>query len=232
MFVGMLYFIARGWGIDNDRRQKFYIATILIAAIAFSNYLAMATGFALIEVEVGGEALDIYWARYTDWLFTTPLLLYDLSLLAGADRNTIATLVGINSLMIGTGAVATLIGGEQAFATETVRLIFWGVSTAFLLVELYILFDALTTQASTLSGAVQSKFTTLRNMLIVLWLVYPVWWLIGTEGLGAVGLNIETAGFAVLDVTAKIIFGFILLQSHELLDEAGTATEAAAPADD
>ena len=220
MFVGMLYFIARGWGIDDDRRQKFYIATILIAAIAFSNYLAMATGFALIEVEVGGTTLDIYWARYTDWLFTTPLLLYDLALLAGADRNTIATLVGINSLMIGTGAVATLIGGEQAFATETVRLIFWGVSTAFLLVELYILFDALTTQASTLSGAVQSKFTTLRNMLIVLWLVYPVWWLIGTEGLGAVGLNIETAGFAVLDVTAKIIFGFILLQSHAVLDEA------------
>jgi bacteriorhodopsin len=231
MFVGMLYFIARGWGIKDERRQKFYIATILIAAIAFANYLAMATGFALIEVTVGGETLDIYWARYSDWLFTTPLLLYDLALLAGADRNTIATLVGINSLMIGTGAVATL-----AQTNVLNRLIFWGVSTGFLLVELYILFDTLTEQARSLSGAAQSKFTTLRNVLIALWLVYPVWWLVGTESTlflsGTQGLVIETAGFAVLDVTAKIIFGFILLQSHEVLDAAGAATEAASPADD
>ena len=39
MFLGMLYFIARGWSVNDQRRQKFYIATIMIAAIAFVNYL-------------------------------------------------------------------------------------------------------------------------------------------------------------------------------------------------
>ncbi|MFB6223701.1 MAG: bacteriorhodopsin [Haloarcula sp.] len=29
MFLGMLYFIARGWGETDSRRQKFYIATIV-----------------------------------------------------------------------------------------------------------------------------------------------------------------------------------------------------------
>ena len=229
MFLGMVYFIARGWGETDSRRQKFYIATILIATIAFVNYLAMALGYGLTTVEVGGTELDIYWARYTDWLITTPLLLYDLALLAGADRNTIATLVGLDVLMIATGAVATLAGGwtgDGVLAAEARRLIWWGVSTGFLLVLLYFLFGSLTAQASRLSGSVRSKFSLLRNMILVLWLVYPVWWLIGTEGFAAIDLYVETAGFAVLDLTAKIGFGFILLRSHAILDEAGAAAGA------
>jgi bacteriorhodopsin len=228
MFLGMVYFIARGWGVQDERRQKFYIATIFITAIAFMNYLAMALGYGLTTVMVGGEEIPIYWARYTDWLFTTPLLLYDLGLLAGADRNTIATLVGLDVAMIGTGAVATLTGdlSGAAVGTGAQRLIWWGVSTALLLVLVVFLFGNLTQQARKLSGDAQSKFTLLRNLVTVIWLVYPVWWLVGTEGLNAVGLGIETAGFMVLDIVAKVGFGFILLSSHAILDEAKSATDA------
>jgi bacteriorhodopsin len=233
MLLGMMYFIARGWGVQDDRRQKFYIATIFICAIAFANYLAMALGYGLTEVTVAGETLDIYWARYTDWLFTTPLLLYDLALLAGADRNTITTLVGLDVLMIGTGAVATLTGtGTELVGAEFARLIWWGVSTGFLLVLLYILFGKLTSQAKSLSGDARGTFSTLRNMILVLWLVYPVWWLVGTEGINAVGLGVETAGFMVLDLTAKVGFGFVLLRSHSILDDAAHQAAAGAPADD
>ena len=112
MLLGTGYFVARGWGVSDPRRQKFYIATIMITAIAFVNYLAMALGYGATIIDlsaIGGESEQlIYWARYTDWLFTTPLLLYDLALLAGADRNTIATLVGLDVMMILTGLVATL----------------------------------------------------------------------------------------------------------------------------
>ncbi len=35
----------------------------------------MFFGFGLTEVElVNGRVIDVYWARYADWLFTTPLL--------------------------------------------------------------------------------------------------------------------------------------------------------------
>jgi len=228
----MVYFIARGWGVQDERRQKFYIATIFITAIAFMNYLAMALGYGLTTVMVGGEEIPIYWARYTDWLFTTPLLLYDLGLLAGADRNTIATLVGLDVAMIGTGAVATLTGDLSGAAVDTgaQRLIWWGVSTALLLVLVVFLFGNLTQQARKLSGDAQAKFTLLRNLVTVIWLVYPVWWLVGTEGLNAVGLGIETAGFMVLDLVAKVGFGFILLSSHAILDEAKTVSDAASGA--
>ncbi|HMB49900.1 MAG TPA: bacteriorhodopsin, partial [Natronoarchaeum rubrum] len=78
MFLATVYFVARGSGVEEERRKKFYIVTTFITAIAFVNYLAMALGFGLTEVTVAGEALPIYWARYTDWILTTPLLLYDL----------------------------------------------------------------------------------------------------------------------------------------------------------
>jgi bacteriorhodopsin len=237
----MLYFIAKGWGVQNERRQKFYIVTIFIAAIAFVNYLSMALGFGLTTFEVGGTELDIYWARYTDWMFTTPLLLYDLALLAGADRNTIATLVGLDVAMIGTGALATLtqdfvsdgsVVDPDVLSIGAYRLIWWGVSTAFLLVLLYFLFGALSDKARQLPSETQSTFSTLRLMILVLWLIYPVWWIIGSEGMlgdpGIISLQVETAGFMVLDLTAKIGFGIILLRSHDVLDAAGSSSAAAA----
>ena len=228
MFLGMIYFIARGWGETDRRRQEFYIVTIFITAIAFTNYLMMALGFGLTTVTVGGEELPIYWARYTDWLFTTPLLLIDLGLLAGANRNQIATLVGLDALMIGTGAIATLTAEGGLLSAAGDRVIWWGVSTGFLLVLLYFLYGTLTDEAQRLPPSAQSTFTTLRNLIVVVWLVYPVWWLIGTEGLGRIGLGIETAGFMVLDLTAKVGFGIILLSSREVLDAAGEAAEAGA----
>ena len=233
MFLGTMYFVARGWGETNRRRQEFYIVTIFITAIAFTNYLAMALGFGLTSVMVGGESVPIYWARYTDWFFTTPLLLIDLALLAGANRNEIASLVGLDMLMIGTGVLATLSGGSFAvfgLGDGARRLIWWGVSTGFLLVLLYFLYGSLDEKAQRLSGEAASTFSTLRTLIVVVWLVYPVWWIVGTEGLSVVGLPIETAGFMVLDLVAKVGFGFILLSSREVLDaaaEVGAGAEAA-----
>ncbi|MFB6152379.1 MAG: bacteriorhodopsin [Haloarculaceae archaeon] len=232
MLLGMLYFLVRGWGEKNEKRQEFYIVTIFITAIAFVNYLAMALGFGITEVTVAGETIPIYWGRYTDWFFTTPLLLVDLGLLAGANRNQLATLVGLDMLMIGTGAVATLSGGGftvlGAFDDSARRLVWWGVSTGFLLALLYFLFGTLSQQAQQLSSDVGAKFAQLRNLIVVIWLVYPAWWLVGTEGLSLIGLGVETAGFMVLDLTAKVGFGFLLLSSRQVLDDVASSAGAAA----
>ena len=232
MFVGMVYFIARGWGETDERRQEFYIVTIFITAIAFVNYLAMALGFGLTIIEIGNEELPIYWARYTDWFFTTPLLLLDLGLLAGANRNQLASLVGLDMLMIGTGAVATLTAGAGVLSVGARRLVWWGVSTGFLLVLLYMLYGTLDDKVDQLGPDVRSTFSTLRTLIVVVWLIYPVWWLVGTEGLNVVGINIETAGFMVLDLVAKVGFGIILLSSREALDAVSSAASTRAAADD
>jgi bacteriorhodopsin len=137
MTIGTLYFVGRGRGVRDREMQQFYIATIFITTIAAAMYLLMATGFGLTEVEVGNQTLDIYWARYADWVFTTPLLLFDLSLLAGADRNTLATLIGLDVFMIATGLVAAL------EPTPAFRIVWWGISTGALLALLYVLVGTL-----------------------------------------------------------------------------------------
>ncbi|MFC4359148.1 bacteriorhodopsin [Halobium salinum] len=226
MTVGTLYFIGRGRGVRDPEMQKFYIATIFITTIAASMYLLMATGFGLIQVNVAGEPLDIYWARYADWVFTTPLLLFDLALLAGANRNTIATLVGLDVFMIATGVIAAL------EPTPAYRILWWGISTGALLVLLYVLVGTLSEQARTKSAEVASLFGTLRNLTIALWLLYPVVWILGTEGtIGVLPLYWETAAFMVLDLSAKVGFGVLLLRSRSVLEAATKPTATGATAD-
>lgn len=218
MTIGTLYFIGRGRGVRDREMQQFYIATIFITTIAGAMYLLMATGFGLTEVTVGNEMLDIYWARYADWVFTTPLLLFDLALLAGANRNTIATLIGLDVFMIVTGVIA-------AFeSTASYRILWWGISTGALLVLLYILVGTLSEKAQQKSAEVSQLFGQLRNLIIVLWLLYPVVWILGTEGtIGALPLYWETAAFMVLDLSAKVGFGVVLLRSRSVLEAATTS---------
>lgn len=238
MFLGMVYFIARGWNVTDPRMKKFYIVTTFIAGIAFTNYLSMATGFGVIDLAPfieGRDSLPIYWARYTDWILTTPLLLYDLALLAGADRETISTLIGLDVMMIITGLVATLTVAPidaLGFDAEGHRILWWGVSTGFFVVLVYYLFSGLSERVAQMDGDTKSTFNTLRYMILVLWTAYPVWWLIGSEGLEVVSLPIETAGFMVLDLTAKVGFGIILLRSHSILESSPTPSGEAATADD
>jgi bacteriorhodopsin len=227
MTLGMLAFIARGWGVTDEEQQRFYVLTIFIPATAAVAYFAMATGFGLTEITVNGQALDIYWARYADWLITTPLLLIDLALLAQASRNTIYTLVGLDVLMIVTGLVGALA------STPAVRIVWWGISTALLLFLLFFLVQSLNEAASRQTESVRNLTTTLRNMLIVLWLAYPVVWILGTEGtIGLIPLYVETAAFMVLDLTAKVGFGFVLLRSHSVLDEVAHTDSAPSAAVD
>ena len=224
MALGTLAFIAMGAGEKDEKKQEFFIITIFISAIAAVSYFSMYMGFGLIEVNVGGEVLDIYWARYADWLFTTPLLLLDLALLAGASRNTIATLVGLDVAMIITGLVGALATEGAAF-----RIAWWGISCGFFVALLYILVSTLSQNAAQKSGDVAALFSTLRNLVIVLWTAYPIVWIIGTEGtLGLIPLPVETAAFMVLDLAAKVGFGFILLRSRDVLDQATAPSAQAA----
>jgi bacteriorhodopsin len=231
MLLGTVYFIAKGWGVTDPQEQEFYIITILVPGIAAASYLSMLFGFGLTTVTVPGSPvgpeLDIYWARYADWLFTTPLLLLDLGLLAGADRNTIAGLIGLDAFMIVTGLVGAL---TKVF---TFRFVWWTVSTIAFLFILYYLYGALSSRMDEMDEDTKSTFSTLRTLVVVLWSAYPVLWLVGTEGAGLVNLYIETLGFMVLDVTAKVGFGFILLRSRAITgDIEAPEPSAGTPADD
>ena len=222
MMLGMVYFLAQGWGVEDPRRKEFYIITTLIPGIAAASYLSMFFGFGLTEVPLEtGRVVDVYWARYADWLFTTPLLLLDIGLLAGASNRDIGALVGLDAFMIVTGLAATLMKVVVA------RYAFWTISTIAMLLLLYFLFAVFTEAASDLDEDAKGTFNVLRNLILVAWTLYPILWLIGTEGAGVVNLYVETLLFMILDVTAKVGFGFILLRSRAITDEGSAPTPSA-----
>lgn len=221
MGLGTIYFMIRAKGVEDPDAKKFYAITTLVPAIAFAMYLSMLLGYGLTMVPFGGEEHPIYWARYADWLFTTPLLLLDLALLVDADRGTILALVGADGLMIGTGLIGALTQVYQY------RFIWWAVSTVAMLYILYVLFFGFTTKANEMRQEVGSTFRVLRNLTVVLWSAYPVVWLVGSEGLGVVPLNLETLLFMVLDVSAKVGFGILLLRSRAIFGEASAPEPSA-----
>jgi bacteriorhodopsin len=123
-------------------------------------YLAMATGYAvsLVPLQGGGE-VHMFWGRYVDWLITTPLLLFELALFADADRDVIATLVGLDAFMIATGLIAGFT------KVPAYRYLWWIVSTGAFLVVLYGIVSTLTDSAQGLSPTARDDFGTLRNLL-------------------------------------------------------------------
>lgn len=194
----------------------FHVITAVITGMAALSYLLMATGPGAVLLE-GGRIF--YYFRYIDWLVTTPLLLVDLALLALVNpaRNTgfVIGLIVLDVLMILTGLLAGSLGPGVGGG-------FWFVvSTIFMIAVLYLVATRLFSEASRQGGAAQQVFRTLALLTLVLWSLYPVVWLLGTEGFGAVGSTGEVLLFLILDILAKIAFGFLLLTNREALSQAG-----------
>ena len=208
------YFILLGTQAQAGART-FHVITAIITGTAAFSYLMMATG-------AGATLLDgdriFYYFRYIDWLITTPLLLVDLALLAlvNPSRNTgfVIGLIGLDVFMILTGLLAGSLG--PGFGGG-----FWFVvSTIAMIVLLYLVATRLFSEAARQGGAAQQVFGTLAILTLVLWSLYPVVWLLGTEGFGAVGSTGEVLLFLILDILAKIGFGILLLTNREALGQA------------
>lgn len=195
----------------DSEHQHHYIASTVIVLWAGVWYVVMATGGGITLVDgPGGEPVIFYYARYIDWTLTTPLLLLGLLWVAGNGslsrlRQTAFYIVIADVLMILTGVVAGATGGF-------ISGLFFVISTLFFLLVLYLLWGPVRAEAS--EGETEGGFGLFYNlavMLTVLWVLYPVVWLIGTEGAGLATEGTEVFFFAVLDVLAKIAFGAILL---------------------
>jgi bacteriorhodopsin len=99
---------------------------------------------------------------------------------------------------------------------------FWFVvSTVAMVALLYLLYTRLFSEAQGRPQSVQSVFRTLAILTVVLWSLYPIVWLLGTEGFSAVGSTTEVLLFLILDFLAKIGFGLLLTNRKALGEAAG-----------
>ncbi|KAI0521845.1 hypothetical protein F5B22DRAFT_506121 [Xylaria bambusicola] len=218
MGISSLAFYAMAMRVPVQKRL-FHIITAFITTTAFLSYYAMATGSGVdfhttvikeSKLHVITEVVkrQVFWARYVDWSLTTPLLLLDLSLLAGLNGASILVLMFSDIVMILTGLFA-------AFSHHEAQG--WGWYAFACLAYLNIVYQLGYKgryAVANKDNKTKAFFGAISLFTLLLWTIYPVVWGIA-DGSRMVNVDGEIIAYAVLDILAKPVFGFWLLLTHD-----------------
>ena len=202
MAGGALLFVA--WSRDPRGVPLWeYLVAAFIPVWSGLAYLAMALG--LGTAEVAGQTT--YWARYADWVVTTPLLLTALWMTATTrtekrpHASTLALLVGADVVMILCGLVGDLSEGPA-------RYVFYGVGVAALVLIFWIVWSPLR-RVSRHDAEVAGVYDKTALYLALFWVGYPLTWILGPSGVGAIGQTADTVLFVLLPVFSKVGFSIL-----------------------
>lgn len=225
--VGIIGFCIIGFRATPKGRGHF-VAKILVVITALSSYIALAFGQG---TQAAGESTYFGFARYVDWAVTTPLLLLGLALLAiPRARDALPLVLGLMAVdlyMIVTGLFAGLSNEDR-----WVWLVWFIISSIAFVVIYAIIFGPLAQRAKhkveegeamkrsndpveRYLGALHSGegkwFAPMAAFLGLVWLVYPVNYFLSEQGINVYGHPTSDAIYTISDVTAKVIYGFVLL---------------------
>jgi len=225
MLIATIGFLALSWTVPAAKRL-YHSITTLIVIIATLSYFAMATNMGIRFHHVGIKEphdhgipptfkhvhREVYYARYIDWLLTTPLLLLDLSLLAGLNGATIFSAIVADVIMIITGLFSSFAARKGPK---------WGWYAIACIAYLWVLYTMLftaRTAANAKGKKVSSFYTQIAVYTLVVWTAYPIVWAIA-GGSRILSVDGEIIAYGVLDVLAKGVFGAWLLYTHARLPE-------------
>ncbi|SCZ90620.1 BZ3500_MvSof-1268-A1-R1_Chr9g10899 [Microbotryum saponariae] len=147
-----------------------------------------------VAVGVDRPTRSIWYARYIDWVITTPLLLLELLLATGLPLTEIFTTIFLDEVMIVTGLLGALVSSKYKWG------LFFGC-----VAELYIWWMLLLParkSANNLGGSFPKMYATSASILSALWLLYPVAWGLADGG-NVITPTSEMVFYGVLDVLAK-----------------------------
>lgn len=198
-------------GITRKVNTMSHVLCFFTAVLSAASYYAMWSGMGVIFKTIDTTPRVIFWARYMDWVVTGPLMIACLAMLSKADLVTLVFMMGNTILMV----LSSLVG---AMTVAPFKYMWWLASVAFWIILCYLLLMRLY-NAEGYGGAL---LKTLTWLTIIVWTVYPLIWMLGSEGSGALGLSQQVGLLTVTDLVAKVGFCFYLL-SH--LDEGAEAEE-------
>ncbi|MFC7250118.1 bacteriorhodopsin [Halomicroarcula sp. GCM10025324] len=214
--------LAYGYRLVPESTRRHYLLLVAIPGIAIVAYALLVLGVGELQTATH----TVYATRYADWFLTTPINVLFLGLFARADRGDIVKLVVLQALTIVFGFAGAMVAGLLSYGLFAIgALLFAGV--------VYLLYGTIENAArAAVSDIELSLYRTLRNFVVVLWLVYPVVWLLGMAGIGL--LDVETASLVIsyLDVVTKVGFGLIAMYGLSTISARGETSAPTMPADD
>jgi len=193
----------------NLRWQVVYSLNFFICAIAAALYLAMIfkQGFTYID---GRPA---YLTRYLTWTFSTPLTIILLSYLGRTSILIAASMVGADVYMIVAGFVATI-------STKPISNIWYIISCGAYLGLAYLLLRRYRQQAERQYPRSKKVFYRLLTVHLGIWTAYPIVWILASTGFNVIDSTTGSACYTILDIAAKVGFGFLALNSLKQLEQA------------
>jgi bacteriorhodopsin len=219
MAIGALHF----WALSRDPKgvpQYEYLVAIFIPIWSGLAYMAMALGQG--KVEAAGQIA--HYARYVDWIVTTPLLLLSLSWTAmqfiKKDWTLIGFLMSTQVVVITTGLIADL--SER----DWVRYLWYICGVVAFLVVLWGIWGPLRAKSKSQNQELSDLHDKLTVYFTVLWVGYPIAWIIGPSGFGWVNQDIDTLLFCVLPFFSKVGFSFLDLHGLRSLNSRQLETGA------
>ena len=178
----------------------------MVTFIAATAYLAMALG---VGNYLSTDGTIVYFARYIDWSITTPILLAGLVMIAFHEYGPSSQMNGYLTAIIGLDVIMVVTGLLSSLAdTPLVKTIWFVWSCVAFLGVLFLLWRPLrkiaATRALTTAGGYYKNIT----LLTLVWLIYPIVFLVGPEGLHIISDSASVWSFLVLDVIAKVFYAF------------------------
>jgi sensory rhodopsin len=191
----------------------------LITFIAAVHYFYMRDYWAAsMAWDPIGEGDSPTFFRYVDWLLTVPLMCVEFYLIlkvAGAKKSLMWRLIFLSVIMLVTGYL-----GETVFSKQAA--LWGGISGAAYFIIVYdIWFGKAKKLAEAAGGSVLSAHKTLCWFVLVGWAIYPLGYMLGTEGwyndfLGKGSVDVV---YNIADAINKIGFGLVIynlaIQSSE-----------------
>jgi bacteriorhodopsin len=184
-------------------QYKYLIHTFVVV---WSGLAYSAIAFGQGTVEIGGET--VYFARYVDWVVSTPLLLLSLVLTGKytlkLEGSITAGLLGSQVIMILTGLVADLSPAENRW--------YWYIAGCVALLVVYrLMWKELYEKAKIQGPELTQAYKASAIFLSVQWLLYPLVWALGAPGLGLFGELLTSVLFIILPIVSKAGFAFFNL---------------------
>jgi sensory rhodopsin len=210
MLTMVVLFAYFGLKIKKELRYIFYIA-IWIPIIASLAYLCMTLGIGKLKI----DGHSVYLTRYLDWLITTPLIIVCLSLVVLPKKNKlilISEMVAIDILMIVSGIAALYVDSYSKY-------ILFFVSSVFFIIMYLMISQNLRVSSKEKPYAVKMLFERLFTFISTIWAFYPIIWVLSFQGLNLIDSVTEVMIYFLLDISAKGIFGYLLLSDKETIEK-------------
>lgn len=191
----------------NERWRTSMLVSGLITFIAAVHYYYMRDFFV-----ASGDSPTFF--RYVDWLLTVPLMCVEFYLItkkAGGKIGTMWKLIFASVIMLVTGYIGEAIYGDVSASWV------WGLISgiAYFYIVYLVWAGEIAKLANNAGGAVRKANNVLAWFVLVGWAIYPIGYILGTDG-GLFGMDFGVdAGFMdvvynIGDAVNKIGFGLVI----------------------